>query len=492
MLTALAVLLAASGGDAAPPPNVVLVVVDDLGARDLACYGSDLYETPHADRLAAGGLTFTRAYAAYPRCVPSRVALMTGRYPSRIDPVRGGGGALPPGEVTFGEALRDAGYRTGYVGKWHLGGADRGTGPGDQGFGTVVHAGDAGATGSHFAPFGQEKGHTVAGELTAPPGTPLADRLTDAAVDFLHASEADDRPFLLVLSHYLVHTPLEATDEAKKKYSRLLRRAGVEKGGTRNDPDLVPDGPGAVSKTVQNNPTYAAMVEAADRSLGRVLDTLDELDLAGNTVVILTSDHGGLSTRGDANRRALATSNRPLRRGKGSILEGGLRVPLVVRGPGVPAGRVTDAVTVNVDLFPTLCDLAGVPAPAGLDGVSLAPGLAGGPFARPPAFFYKWQARPDSTGDERALVYLDGDLKLIEWIDRPDSPAELFDVAADPGESRDLAADRPDLAAALRSAAHAAERDVGDRREQGAKSIAARADRKRGRRGGKDERADDE
>ena len=352
--------------DADPPaarrPNVVVFLVDDLGARDLAGSGSSLYETPHADRLAADGMTFSRAYAAYPRCVPSRVGLLSGKYPARVESARfaAKGGdrsphALPLDEITFGEAFRGAGYRTAYLGKWHLGKA--GGGPGEQGFDTVVHAGSAGATGSFFPPFPVEKGNFVENPLTGEPGDDLTGRLTDAAVEFVAGAATGDAPFLMVLSHYAVHTPLEARDAEKKKYARKLRKAGVETGGTRNDPDLIEDRAG-VSKTVQNNPTYAAMVERVDDSLGRVLAALGDAGVADNTVVVFTSDHGGLSTRGRENRRQLATSNAPLRQGKGSIFEGGTRVPLIVRWPGRVAARTRSARQVHgVDHYPTLLDL---------------------------------------------------------------------------------------------------------------------------------------
>ena len=495
-----ALLTPAACGDEANGgrPNVVLFLVDDLGARDLARYGSTLYETPHADALADRGVTFTRAYSAYPRCVPSRIGLLSGKYPARVqaaqfalerdDPARSPH-ALPLGEVTFGEAFREAGYQTAYMGKWHLG--KEGGGPSDQGFDTVVHSGSAGATGSFFPPFPVEKGHAVAHPLTGEPGDDLTGRLTDAAVEYVETASAADAPFLLVLAHYDVHTPLEADDGAKKKYARKLRKAGVEKGGTREDPDLAEDR-AAFSKTVQNNPTYAAMVERTDDSLGRLLAALDDAGVADDTVVVLTSDHGGLSTRGAGNRRALATSNAPLRQGKGSIFEGGTRVPLIVAGPGIEPA--TSAAPVHgVDLYPTLLDLAGLPPrpEQHVDGRSFAAAVRGEPVEpRGPLFWYKWQARPDSTGDTRAVSLVEGDLKLIEWLDETpvggpfagppegEGRVELFDLAADPGERTNLAGDRPAEAAAMLDRLRAIEEEVGNLR-----------DRKsgRGKRGGDDD-----
>ena len=314
-------------------PNVVLFFVDDFGQRDLSCYGSTLYETPHMDQLAREGMRFTNAYAAYSRCVPSRQGLLSGKYPSRIEYVAEQAKEhthhLPLSEVTFGEALKEHGYRTCYIGKWHLG--KNGGGPGDQGFDTVIHSGSAGATGSYWAPFPTEKGLFVENPVEGEAGSEgiegdyLTDRLTDKAVEYISANK--EGPFLIVLAHYAVHTPIEAPEAIKKKYQKKLRKAGIEIGGKKVDADFVTDREGTV-KTVQNNPAYAAMIERTDDSLGRIIEALNVNGIEDNTMVILTSDHGGLSTRGAGNNRALATSNSPLRQGKGSIFEGGTRVPI--------------------------------------------------------------------------------------------------------------------------------------------------------------------
>ena len=272
------------------------------------------------DRLAAEGMRFTRAYASYPRCVPSRQGLLSGKYPNRLESEMIASGNhdhhLPLSEVSFGEALGEAGYETCYIGKWHLG--HEGGGPGAQGFQRVIHSGSAGATGSYFAPFEVEKGHSVLNPVDGKDGDYLTDRLTDEAVKYI--GEERTAPFLMVMAHYAVHTPLEAPAEMKKKYQKKLRKAGVEVGGKKDDPDFVTDRQGTV-KTIQNNPTYAAMVEKTDDSLGRIVKAIEDAGATDNTIVILTSDHGGLSTRGLANGRALATSNAPLRQGKGSIFD---------------------------------------------------------------------------------------------------------------------------------------------------------------------------
>ena len=286
------------------------------------------------DQLAAEGMRFTDAYSAYPRCVPSRQGLLSGKYPCRVvsESIQSGQHKhhLPLSEVTFGEALQEHGYQTCYIGKWHLG--KEGGDPGAQGFDTVIQdAGSAGATGDYFYPFPSEKKLSVINPVGGKEGDYLTDRLTDKAVEYIAASK--ESPFLLVMAHYAVHTPIQAPEEVTKKYKRKLRKAGVEAGGKRKDADLVTDRQG-VTKTIQNNPTYAAMVEKTDDSLGRILQALKDAGVAENTVVIMTSDHGGLSTRGLDSRRQLATSNAPLRQGKGSIFEGGTRVPLIVKWPG--------------------------------------------------------------------------------------------------------------------------------------------------------------
>lgn len=453
--------------DAAGRPNIVLFFVDDFGQRDLSCYGSSLYETPHMDQLAAEGLRFTEAYAAYPRCVPSRVGLLSGKYPSRVkfesDQRRGKEHHLPLSEVSFGEALQEVGYQTCYIGKWHLGHA--GGDPGAQGFDTVIHAGSAGATGSFFHPFKVEKGHSVENPIDSKEGDYLIDRMTDKAVEYIEGST--DKPFLLVMAHYAVHTPIEAPESVTKKYSRKLRKAGSTVGGKRDDADFVRDRQG-MTKTIQNNPTYAAMVEKTDDSLGRIRKALNDAGVDGNTAIILTSDHGGLSTRGLENRRAVATSNAPLRQGKGSIFEGGTRVPLIVSWPGKTApGTISLVQVTGTDHYPTMLDIAGAPLrpQQHVDGRSYARALQGENYQRDAMFWYKWQARPDSTGDTRAVSIVDGHYKLIQWLD--EDLTELFDLRQDIGEQTNLAAEKPEQTAALLKQLLETEEEIGNLREKG-------------------------
>lgn len=452
---------------AAQPPNIVFFLIDDFGARDLACYGSTFYETPHMDRLAAEGVLFSNAYAAYPRCVPSRQAILSGKYPARVESLRdASGGATPPlplTEVTFGEALREYGYRTAYIGKWHLGHDD--SGPGAQGFGTVIHAGSAGATGSFFHPFTVETGRAVENPIESREGDYLIDRLTDEAVTFLE--QQDEQPFLLVVSHYAVHTPLEAPEELTSKYRSRLQQAGLPIGGEQDDADLVRDRQG-LTKTLQNNPTYAAMVERTDASLGRIMKALAATGRDANTVVVLTSDHGGLSTRGLENRRGLATSNAPFRQGKGSIFEGGTRVPLIVRWPDrVAAGLVSDVQVTGTDHYPTMLEMVGAPLrpEQHVDGRSYWKALQGDTTPREAMFFYKWMARPGSTGDTRAISLIDGRWKLILWLD--EDLVELFDLSTDMSETTNLASTIPERTSAMLARLLESEESVGNLREKG-------------------------
>lgn len=464
--------------DAAEPPNIVLFFVDDFGQRDLSCYGSTLYETPNMDQLAADGMRFTHAYSAYPRCVPSRQGLLSGKYPCRLENemIQSGNHAhhLPLADVSFGEALQAHGYQTCYIGKWHLG--KDGGDPGAQGFQTVIHAGSAGATGDYFFPFPTEKGNTVINPIDGKDGDYLTDRLTDKAVEYIDAHKQST--FLLVMAHYAVHTPLQAPEELQKKYQKKLRKAGVPVGGKKQDPDMATDRQG-VTKTVQNNPIYAGMVEKTDDSLGRIMQALKDSGIENNTTIILTSDHGGLSTRGLDSKRALATSNSPLRQGKGSIFEGGTRVPLIVKWPGkIESGSVSAAPVTGTDHYPTMLAMAGAPLQPRqhVDGRSYLNALRGKPYQRDPMFWYKWQARPDSTGDTRALSMIDGNYKIIQWID--EDIVELFDLSNDPGEQKNVAAELPDLTAKLLKTLLQTESEMGNLREKGRQELARRLERK--------------
>jgi arylsulfatase A-like enzyme len=430
--------LCAPGAVAAPSapaarPNIVFILVDDLGWADVGCFGSKYYETPNIDRLAAQGMRFTDAYAACPVCSPTRASIMTGKYPARLrltDWIPGEGNApnhallvppwrqfLPLEEVTLARALKPAGYASASIGKWHLGGPAYF--PEHHGFDLNVAGSDTGQPASYFWPY-EGKTHTVPGlKAGGQPGEYLTDRLTDAAESFIETNK--DRPFFLYFAHYAVHVPLQAKAAVLAKYQAKRPLGG------------------------QTNAVYAAMIESVDESVGRVLGKLEALGLNERTVVVFMSDNGGLWPQ--------ATSNAPLRAGKGHPYEGGIREPLIIRWPGhVRPGRRCSVPVCSIDFFPTLLELAGAPAPGPVDGLSLAPLLReSGTLPRDALYWHYphyWSGnlvRP--SGAVRA-----GDWKLIEFYE--DMRVELYNLKEDLGESRDLASARPEKAAELRGRLH--------------------------------------
>lgn len=423
-------------------PNVLFILVDDFGSRDVGCYGSSLYETPNMDRLAASGAKFTQAYVAYPRCVPSRFGIFTGKHPARVQGVKDSPHVEPERDATLGQAFQAAGYSTFYCGKWHLG--EGASNPDKLGFDTIVAAGAAGATKSHFAPYntprkkggdgGGDEKDDIVGLDDAPEGEYLADRLTEETMKFIDGHK--DKPFFAVLAHYAVHTPIEAKKHLTKRYEDKL--AGMPKPEAEFEKESAGE-----NLLVQNNATYAAMIESVDHGVGRLLGQLKKLGIEDNTIVVLASDHGGLSSRGG--KREVATSNRPLRAGKGHLYEGGLRIPFIVRWPGnVKPGTEITTPVITLDLMPTLTGMAGIAQPklAGTDGLSLVALLQNGTAPQRDTFYWHNPApRPASTGDLFSSAIRVGDLKLVDLP--TEKRIELYDLAADPGELRNLAEARP-------------------------------------------------
>lgn len=432
-LTLLVVAFASTA--AARPPNIVFILMDDLGWADIGANGSSFYQTPNIDSLAREGVRFTDAYAAAPVCSPTRAAILTGKYPARLHLTDWLPGrpdrpdqklarpvieqALPLSEVTLPEVLKTAGYVSAHIGKWHLG-AD-GFGPLGQGFAVNIAGDHTGTPLSYFAPF-ERAGRFMPGLENAPPGEYLTDRLTAEAERFMESNR--DKPFFLQLAHFAVHIPLQAKAELIAKHRTRLPAGS------------------------QTNAIYAAMIESMDDSVGRVLKKLDELGLATNTVIVFTSDNGGLATREGPNTPA--TSNAPLRNGKGYLHEGGLRVPLLVRWPGrFAANAVVTTPVISVDFFPTLIELAGLQVAGKLDGVSLVPLLKGqGGITRDAIYWhyphYANQVRsPEApAGGGPGAAMRSGDWKLIQHFES--GRHELYDLSKDIGEANNLADAMPD------------------------------------------------
>lgn len=404
-------------------PNFVFILIDDMGWKDVGCYGATAYETPHIDRLASQGMRFTDAYAA-PVCSPTRAGLMTGKNPARLHltefiPQIGRklptGQLIPPAfrqalpaeEVTWAEALKAGGYTGASIGKWHLGeehGAE--FRPQNQGFDRVVLSHHHGYF-DYFYPFVDKERWPYAGPLPGKPGDYLPDRLTDEALKFL--DENHDVRFFLYLSHWSVHGPYKAPEKMVAKYeARGLKE----------------------SKAV-----YAAMIESVDQSVGRVMAKLDELGLAENTVFVFMSDNGGTNI----------TSMAPLRGIKATLYEGGIRVPLIVRRPGhIQAGSTCRTPVISHDLYPTFLELAGLPLrpKQHRDGVSLAGLLKGRKRLEPNREALYWHYPHYHRPSEPCGAMLMGRWKLVQHFES--GKTELYDLESDLGERHDLSSEMPE------------------------------------------------
>ncbi len=410
-----------------PKPNIVFIMADDLGYTDVGCFGSKYYETPHIDRLATQGIKLLN-YHHCQNCTPTRAALMSGQYAARTGVYTVGGierfdwsqrplrpvenvTQLPLDRDTIAQQLKAAGYATGMFGKWHIGQQDD-YHPSRRGFDEAIVS-----MGKHFD-------FATSPVTEYPEGTYLADFLTDKAVDFIQRHK--DQPFFLYLPHFGVHSPYQAKADLIAKF-----QAKPAVGG-------------------HNNPTYAAMIASVDESVGRVMQTLEELKLADNTVLIFTSDNGGVGgyVREGLKRSGDVTDNAPLRSGKGSLYEGGTRVPFIVRWPSVaPAGASCDVPGIHVDIYPTLLELAGAPQPRQvLDGESLVK-LFRDPAAKlkRDAIFQHFPgylgAGANSWRTTPVSLIQSGDWKLMEFLE--DGRLELYNLRDDVGETKNLAAEMP-------------------------------------------------
>lgn len=410
--TSLALLIGGAAIHAAPSdrPNIVFILCDDLGINDLHCYGRQDHQTPHLDRLAREGMRFTSAYCAQPICSPSRAGLLTGKTPARLHlttylPGRADSPAqklLHPiikqevdlSEKSMARYFKEAGYVTAAIGKWHIGG--KGYGPAEHGF-DVVRGGP-----NNTKPSATEGSKGEFG-------------LTRSAEQFLE--EHRNQPFLLYLAHYTPHIPYAATPEQTDAHRDAFE------------------------------PVYAAVISSMDKAIGQLLAKLDALHLTDNTIVVFTSDNGGLHVP-EANHHRV-THNTPYRAGKGYLYEGGLRIPLIVRWPGhLAAGVTVDTPIINTGWIPTLLELAGQPVPTGLDAGSFASVLKGS--GTPPDQTFLWHfPHYNNQGGRPGGAVREGNWKFIEYYDAPAAP-ELYLLSDDIGEKKNLAASHPDRVAAMR------------------------------------------
>ncbi|MHC4994713.1 MAG: sulfatase [Planctomycetota bacterium] len=446
----LMILAWSPGASAADRLNVVLFLIDDLGWNDVGCSGSTFYQTPNIDRLAAEGMRFTNGYAACNVCSPTRAAVMAGKYPARMLLTQW----LPSGrwdakknmkrearyvanlaleEFTLAEALREGGYKTAFLGKWHLG-TETYYYPEHQGFDVNIAGRDYGAPGHYFYPFEGSWTIPTTGRklfkdspLSGKEGDYLPDRLAEEGERYIR--EHADEPFFVMMSHYAVHTPLQAKEEMIARY------------------EAVPE------DRRQGHPTYAAMVESVDQSVGRITATLRELGLDQNTMVIFTSDNGGMWK---------ATDNSPLRANKGSNYEGGLRVPVIFKWPGkIEPGSVSDEPVISTDLYPTVLEAAGLPARPHqhVDGLSLVPVLTGRGALNREAIFWHYPHYNQHPQSFPSGVVRAGAWKLIEKYETGE--LELYHLERDPGEQNNLAERDPSRARAMLERLQAWRAEVG-------------------------------
>lgn len=407
-------------------PNIILIVADDLGWKDQAYMGSRFYETPNLDKLAGESMLFTNAYTAAANCAPSRACLISGENTPRhgiytvgtsergnkasrkLIPIKNNE-TLPDGIFTLPEALQKAGYQTCSIGKWHIG-----EDPTTQGFDINIAGTHQGHPPSYFSPYKN------ASLTDGKPGEYLTDRLTTEALSFI--DNRKKKPFFLYLPYFAVHTPLQAPESLKEKYKDKHVKG-------------------------QENETYAAMIESVDTNVGRIMKKLKELNLSENTIVIFTSDNGGIRRISD---------QAPLRAGKGSYYEGGIRVPLLVRWPGnIKAGSKTNVPVTNLDFYPTILDILSIKKPDKIfDGISILPVLKGGKLAKRSLYWHfpiYLQAYDPATDEGRDPVFRTrpgavirmGNWKLHEYYE--DGTLELYNLKDDLGERNNLALQRPDM-----------------------------------------------
>ena len=429
-------------------PNIILLLADDLGWADLACYGNDLHETPNLDRLARQGVRFTDAYAASPVCTPTRASILTGKHPARLhmtiwreragergrrqllEPVCRD--SLPLEHTTLAEILKEAGYFNAHIGKWHLGRAE--AYPQPHGFHVNIGGTLWGAPQTFWYPYNGDAyfrdWRYVPDLKPGKTGDYLTDRLTDKGLEIMETQSKAGRPFFLNLWYHTVHTPIEGKPQLVKYYNEKIQ----------------PD-------SHWKNPHYAAMVHSLDENVGRVLTKVKDLGISDNTLVVFTSDNGGFVNRCKLHRELQVANNFPLRSGKGSCYEGGIRIPLIIRGPGVIKGGKSSTPIYSCDLLPTLLHATGLEAkiPEGLDGLDLTPLLkkAGTSLPRDTLCFH-YPHYYTTTSPVSAIRK--GDWKLLEYFN--DGHLELYNLKDDLGEKNNLIKTHSDTANQLAMELH--------------------------------------
>lgn len=430
-------------------PNILIIHVDDLGYHDLSINGSKIYQTPNIDGLAKESVQFQNAYANYPRCVPSRYAMLTGDYPVYKGEVPDDGFEMNsvPFDKNYIKNIKAAGYQTAYFGKWHLG--DGQGSPKAFGFDTTFAAGKAGSPISYVYPFNVSKGKNAPEkdpiedvDEIGKEGDYLTDVLTNQVLQYIQTRDKS-KPFMAMLAFYAVHQPLEAKKEDIERNQKEIAAFDFD-----SQPEYILEGTGR-TKMRQDNAVYAAMVENMDQNVGRVLQLLKKLAIEDNTIIIFSSDHGGLSNDG-TKKRELATTNYPLRAGKGWLYEGGIKVPLFVKWKGHFQPVVNKkSLVMLMDVFPTLLDFTSHKK-LSTSGKSFLPVINNQEeWENRTVYWHSEKARPTQTGDSKSSAIREGNYKLINWYEK--GTTELYDLNQDPYESNNILTQNPQKAKELLS-----------------------------------------
>ncbi len=435
--------------EVADKPNVLLIFIDDLGKTDIGIEGSSFYETPRIDALAKSGARFTQFYSAHPVCSPTRAALMTGKMPQRLgitDWIRPESDvALPQSEVTIGQAFQEAGYHTAYLGKWHLGHKPQ-QHPAARGFDWTKGVNQGGQPSSYYFPYKNPQKSDAPNNVpdfeNCQPEDYLTDVLTSSAIEHLQQRDRQ-RPFFMCLAHYAVHTPIQPPKNLVEKYQVKLARQKNQESSSEG----IQEG-SAISRSQQDHPASAAMVENLDTQVGRLLDELKTQGILDQTIVVFTSDNGGLCTLNG--KSPGPTCNLPLRAGKGWTYEGGIRIPTYISWPGKISPQVLDIPAYTCDIYPTLLSLCRIPPrpTQHVDGISLAGWLTKSSSSPESERTLVWYyPHTHGSGHKPSAAIRQGPWKLIHFLET--DSIELYHLEDDPGESRNLASKHPERALQL-------------------------------------------